>query len=154
MLHLQADTLSFLAKNNFDFNKLFRSAINYSRKCDHDQLYEKCVFKVGKYYPDNRNHEALSTAHEAELDLHMSKVNDWVYDPTSEKKLKFTVNSLGLRKYLDKKINGAYRGKGVYYSWNRKSAEVSVEKNKKFVQSDFLKGVEKKVVPTKDEMNA
>ena len=66
--------MAFLAKNNFDFNKLFSGAINYARKSDFAEVYEKCVYKVGKYYPDNRSHEALSTAHEVELEAHMAKI--------------------------------------------------------------------------------
>ena len=98
-------------------------------------------------------YEALSTAHEKEFEIHQKKIKDWVYDPTSEKKLKFEVNSLGLRKYLDKKINAEYRGKNVYLSQNRKSTEVTVEKNKKFKQTDFLEGFDKASLPTNKELN-
>ena len=118
-----------------------------------DNLYEKCIFKTGRYYPDKICYEALSTAHEKEFAIHQSKIKTWVYDPTSEKQLKFNVNSQGLRKYLDKKINVEYRGKNVYLTWNRKSPEVIVEKGKKFKQTDFLKGFEKAKLPTNKELN-
>ena len=84
----------------------------------------------------------------------MNKVKDWVYDPQSEKKLSFNINSLGLRKYLDKKISAEYKGTGVFCVWNRKNIEVSVEKTKKFKQTDFLKGFAKKNVPSDQEMVA
>ena len=84
----------------------------------------------------------------------MAKIQEWVYNPTSEKKLTFTVNSLGLRKYLDKKMIQQFKGTSVYYKWERKVAEVYVEKGKKFKQTDFLKGYAKKDVPTDQEMVA
>jgi len=64
----QVDAVSFLAKNNFDFNTLFRSPINYARISDFESVYEKCVFKVGEYSPEVRVFEALSTANMNELD--------------------------------------------------------------------------------------
>ena len=112
-----ADTIAFLAKNNFDFNKLFSGSINYARKSEFAEVYEKCVYRVGKYFPDNRSHEALSMAHEVELEEHMTRIKEWVYDPASEMKLTFTINSLGLRKYLDKKIMAEFKGTGVFFKW-------------------------------------
>ena len=150
---LKADTIAFLARNNFDFNKLFTKAIGYTKMSDLDKVYEKCVSKVGRYYPDKISLEALSTAHEKEFVILQKKIRDWVYDPSSEKKLKFEVNSQGLRKYLDKKINAEYRGKNIFLSWNRKSPEVIVEKSKKFKQIDFMEGFQKAQLPTNKELN-
>ena len=55
--------MNFLATNNFDFNMLFRSPINYTRTTEFADIYQKCVFKVGRYNPDARVCEALSVAH-------------------------------------------------------------------------------------------
>lgn len=78
----------------------------------------------------------------------MQVIKDWVYDPKSEKKMTLEIGSLGLRKYLEKKFNAEYRNTGVYYKWDRKSPQVTVEKTKKFKQTDFLKGFAKASVPS------
>ena len=54
---------------------------------------------------------------------------------------------------MEKKINAEYRGKNVFLSWNRKSTEVTVEKSKKFKQTDFMKGFDKASLPTNKELN-
>ena len=55
--------MRFLAQNNFDFNTLFRKAINYAKKSEFKELHDKCVYRVGKHDPNVRTFEALSTSH-------------------------------------------------------------------------------------------
>lgn len=131
-LRFQASAVEFLSKNNFDFNMLFGNAINYARKSDFESVYEKCVFKVGKYYPDSRICEALSTSNQAQLEDSMNKVKDWVYDPTSEKTLVLNITSMALRKNLDKRVKKEYMRSGMFLNWNRNSTEMTFEKSKRF----------------------
>ena len=93
---------------------LFSSAINYARLSEFQNIYEKCVFKIGSYYPNSRHCEALSTKNQALQEEVMQKVKDWVFDPTSESKLVMTINSLTLRKSIDKRVRKEYHKSGMY----------------------------------------
>ena len=126
--------MSFLAKNNFDFNTLFRSPINYARISDFDSVYEKCVFKVAEYSPDVRIFEALSTANMRELDRLMQVIEEWVYNPKSDKRLELTILSAGVRKQLDRRIKDQYNASGMFFHYSRASTSCRCEKTKRFKQ--------------------
>lgn len=124
--------MRFLAQNNFDFNTLFRSAINYAKRSEFGDILDKCVYRVGKHDPHVRTFEALSTSHQVQLERIMEEVKEWVYNPNSEKKLFFTIQSPSVRKCLDKQVKAEYMGSGVFYNWSRASTEVFVEKTRRF----------------------
>ena len=89
---------------------LFSSAINYTRLSEFDQVYEKCVFQVAKYFPDNRVAESLSTKNLQELAILDKQVDSWVCLPDSGKKLELNVASASVRKELDRKIREKFGG--------------------------------------------
>ena len=66
-----------------------------------------------------------------------------MYDSASEKRLNFTIKSVGLRKQLDKMVKKEYMNSGMFFNWSRTSTETHVEKTKKFKQRDYLRGYAK-----------
>ena len=101
------------------------------------------MFKIGNYNPDVRVFEALSTSNQEQLEQMMSQIKEWVYDSASEKRLSFTIKSIGLRKQLDKQVKKEYMNSGMFFNWSRTSQECHVEKTKKFKQKDYLRGFAK-----------
>ena len=143
---VQVSAIRFLAQNNFDFNTLFSSPINYTRLSELDKVNEQCVFKVGKYNPDVRSFEALSTENQNQLETMMEEIKEWVYTSNSTKRMDFTINSVGVRKALDKQVKKEYMGSGMFFNWTRAKPEAYVEKTKRFKQQLFLRGFAKKNV--------
>lgn len=61
----QANAVSFLIGNNFDFNKLFKEAISFARLSDQKRIRQNCVYKVTKSFPSERAFSCLSSSHQA-----------------------------------------------------------------------------------------
>jgi len=76
----------------------------------------------------------------------MKEIEDWVYNPTSEKRKVFTINSISLRKAVFRQVNKIYIGTGVFFSYDRSKPEAAASKSKNFKQTDFLRGFAKKNV--------
>ena len=107
-------------------------------------MYEKCVFKVAEYSPDVRIFEALSTANMRELDRLMQVIEEWVYNPKSDKRLELTIVSAGVRKQLDRRIKDQYNASGMFFHYSRASTSCRCEKTKRFKQQNYLRGFAKK----------
>ena len=84
----------------------------------------------------------------------MKQVKEWVYDPTSNKKLEFSIKSMGVRKCLDKSIKKEYMNSGMFFNWNRKTHDCYVEKTRRFNQKNFLRGFAKKNVKRDQDLVA
>lgn len=98
----QSNSISFLAGNNFDFNKLFQQGISFARLSEASDVFEQCVFKVTKNFPSERSFTCLSESHQRMLDDYMAKIDEWVYDPNQCLKLVFNIPSYSLKKALSK----------------------------------------------------
>ena len=74
----------------------------------------------------------------------MVQIEEWVYDTKSDKKLEIKINSVGVRKELDRRIKETYLGTGMFFTWNRAGPDCYTEKSKRFNQKQFLRGYAKK----------
>lgn len=70
----------------------------------------------------------------------MTKIQEFVYDPTSGPKLNFQIGSYSLKKALSKLVSKVYLNTGVFVEYQRNVADTVVKKAKLFKQSNFLKG--------------
>lgn len=82
-LFFKANSISFLAGNNFDFNKLFNKSISYARLSESETVRQQCVYRVTKVFPSERQFTCLSPNHDKTLKELMEKVEVFVYDATS-----------------------------------------------------------------------
>jgi hypothetical protein len=87
----QAGAVSFLVRNNFDFNKLFAQGINFGRFSEEQKLRDLCVQKVTKNFESMRSYSQLSKTHQAELERILDQVDDFVYNTTSPEQLVFQI---------------------------------------------------------------
>lgn len=62
----------------------------------------------------------------------MEKIKEWVYDPSSAKRLDFRIKSASVRKSLDKQVKAEYMGSGMFFNWSRASTDAYAEKTKRF----------------------
>jgi len=69
---------------------------------------------VSKDFPAERSHACLSNAHQSELDAMMKKIDEFVYDPSSDKTLIFQIGSYSLKKALSKQVTKVYMNTGIF----------------------------------------
>lgn len=98
-------SVSFLMSKNFDFNKLFDKGINYARYTDEAFLKKLCKQKVTKNFESVRTYSVLSKSHQNRLEEMLDQIKEFVYDPTTDDRLVFNVQSYALRKAVDRNIN-------------------------------------------------
>ena len=98
----QANSISFNAGNNFDFNKLFNQAITFAKIEEELTVRRQCTYKVLKNFPSERQYTCLSANHQKQLDEMMERIEEWVYDSQSNPRLTFNIASYSLKKALSK----------------------------------------------------
>lgn len=86
---MKSSAVSFLVKNNFDFNGLFDRGIGYSRFSKLDELRHLCKQQVTRNFQSTRSFAMLSKTHQKELEDLMDEVEQFVYDPTTSDSLVF-----------------------------------------------------------------
>ena len=62
----------------------------------------------------------------------MHEIKEFVYDPNTEDKIRFNVQSYALRKALDRNVNDLYADTGIYVESYRSSCWIAVRKTTKF----------------------
>jgi len=112
-------SVSFLIGQHFDFNKLFDKGINYARYTEEASLKKLCKQKVTKSFESIRTYSILSKSHQTRLEEMLEEIKEFVYDPTTNDKLVFNIQSYALRKALDRNINDLYVDTGIYASFDR-----------------------------------
>ena len=70
----------------------------------------------------------------------MERIEDWVYDPTSNLKLTFEIASYSLKKALSKNVTKFYMHSGIFTEYQNNISETVVKKSKSFNQSNYLRG--------------
>ncbi len=110
----QSNAISFLAGNNFDFNKLFNQGISFARQSEEQDIYDQSIYKVTKSFPSERSYSSLSEAHQRMLDDMMARIDEWVYDPSQQNKLVFNLDSYSLKKALGKQVTKHYMKSGIF----------------------------------------
>lgn len=133
-------SVSFLIGKNFDFNKLFANGINYARYTDEAFLRKLCRQKVMKNFESVRTYSVLSKSHQDRHEEILQKVKEFVYDPNTDDRLIFNVQSYALRKALDRSVSEIYADTGLFLDFQRLNTEVVVKKTSKFKQFNFLRG--------------
>lgn len=73
----------------------------------------------------------------------MDKIEEFVYDPTSEKTLIFHIGSYSLKKALAREVTRVYMSTGVFTEFQRALPETIIKKSKSFKQANFLRGFAK-----------
>lgn len=98
------------------------------------------MYKVTKIYPSERQFTCLSPNHDLMLKQYMEQIENWVYDPQSDKVLQLNIHSYSLQKALEKQVKKVYLNQGVFVDFKRNFPDVKVKKAKGFRQSNFLRG--------------
>lgn len=70
----------------------------------------------------------------------MDEIEQWVYDPQSDKCKQFEIQSFSLRKALNRQLSKTYMNQGVFMDYDRNTTTVKIKKSKGFRQSNFLRG--------------
>lgn len=89
---------------------------------------------MADYNPDVRCFEALSTNNMKELQTKMQLIEEWVYNPQGNKRFEMEIESIGVRKELDRQIKKQYYQSGMFFNWSRSTPKCATEKTKKFKQ--------------------
>ena len=121
-----------MAGNNFDFNKLFNQGISFARQSEAREVYDQCIMKTTKIFPSERSYTSLSGSHQRQLDDMMSKIDEWVYDPSQQLELVLNLHSYSLRKALSKQVTKSYPKSGVFVEYRNGLPETVVRKSKSF----------------------
>lgn len=128
----QSNAISFLAGNNFDFNKVFNSGISFVRQSEAPRVHEQCTAKVTNSLGSDRYYSCLSTRTQELLDSYMHQIEEYVFNPKERERLVFTIHSKSLKKTLIKLFTSKYDKKAIFIETQLGLAETIVRKGKYF----------------------
>lgn len=119
IVQFDSSTLKFLLDNNFDFNKLFKDGINYSRLSEKDQINERMKKYLREAPEFKRFYTHLGSKSSQSLDELISKVQNFVekvkLDVNNQHCLELEIESFALKKQLATNIHNIYKDQGIVY---------------------------------------
>lgn len=89
------------------------------------------MYSATDKYPQFRQTIELSTERQKQLEEKLAEIESWVYNPCSEKRLAFEIESNSLKKAIDKQVKRQYLGSGVFFEFQRGVAHCEVKKKDK-----------------------
>lgn len=128
----QSSAVSFLVKNNFDFNMLFDKGVPFSRITKKAELRSLCNQKITRNFQSTRSFAMLSKTHQEEVDRYLRKIEKFVYDPTTSDQLVFEIESYALKKGLAKRVTEIYISTGIFTEFSRADSLCTIKKSKNF----------------------
>ena len=137
----QSSAVSFLVKNNFDFNMLFDKGVPFSRLTKKSDLNSLCTQKITRNFQSTRSFSMLSKTHQMDLEQLMIRVDKFVYNPMETDSITFEIESYPLKKGLAKKITERFMSTGIFTEFGRGDSSCTVKKSKNFKQANFLRDI-------------
>ena len=131
---ISSDSITFLAKNHFDFTKLFKEGISYLQAEKAASYLKKSEEELKDIFYRKRFAESLSTPHQEKLEDYMNQIVGFLCDELSDRKLTFEIPSYTLKKRLSQEIKIRYNGKSVFSNFLRGCTKFEVEKGRDFPQ--------------------